>query len=74
MTKFLNRKIALLLAFVMFISVFPITESFAAHELISNNTFNEGVGLPWHIVVNDPAKASFDISGGIQHYSTKSRG
>lgn len=64
MTKFIYKKISFLLAILMFLSVFSITESFAAYELLGNNTFDYGVGLPWHMVVSDPAKASFDISGG----------
>jgi endoglucanase len=74
MTKFIKRKISFLLALIMFISVFSITDSFAAHELIENNTFDQGVGLPWHIVVNDPAKASFDISGGKYNITVQNPG
>ncbi len=62
MTNFICKKISLLIAIVMFTSVFSITDSFAYYELIENNNFNDGVGLPWHLVVTDTAKASCDFS------------
>ena len=63
MTKFINRKISFLLAIVIFISVFSITDSFAYWEVIASN-FDNGEGLPCHVVVSDPAKAVSDISDG----------
>ena len=62
MTNFIYKKISLLIAIVMFISVFSITDSFANCELIDNNNFNDGVSLPWHLVLTDSAKASCDVS------------
>ncbi|QNU67297.1 glycoside hydrolase family 9 protein [Ruminiclostridium herbifermentans] len=63
MKSFIFKKAAFLLAIAILISAFPITDSFAYWEVIASN-FDKGEGLPWHVVVNEPAKAISDISDG----------
>ena len=36
----------------------------AAGNCLGQNDFDDGIGLPWHICVTNPAEQSFTISGG----------
>ena len=38
--------------------------AFADGEMLGATNFDDGVGLPWHTCETNPAKQSFDISGG----------
>ena len=38
--------------------------SAAAGNCLGQNDFDDGIGLPWHICVTNPAEQKFDISGG----------
>ena len=35
-----------------------------AGEMLGQNTFDTGVGIPWHVCESGPAKLNFNISGG----------
>ncbi|WP_024834592.1 glycoside hydrolase family 9 protein [Ruminiclostridium josui] len=64
MKKRLVKKIAMLVAIVLVLSS-SIGQAFAlvgAGDLIRNHTFDNRVGLPWHVVESYPAKASFEIT------------
>ncbi len=43
--------------------------NFSVGDLIQNNTFDGGVGLPWHVVESHPADADFEIKDG-KYYVT----
>ncbi len=62
--RFFN-KVAMVLALVFLLSVFFSSSAFAlvgAGDIIRNHTFDNNVGLPWHVVESYPAKASFEIT------------
>ena len=65
-----KRVASLMLACGLFMSlVTPTTFANAAEKvsvgnLIRNNTFDNGVGLPWNQVETYPADADFDIENG----------
>ncbi|HEX2927802.1 MAG TPA: glycoside hydrolase family 9 protein [Ruminiclostridium sp.] len=66
MKKRLVRKIAMLMAFVLVLSV-SMVQAFAveyegAGDLIRNHTFDNGTGLPWRVVVAYPATADYGIT------------
>ena len=64
MKKRLAKKVAMLIAIVLVLSS-SIGQAFAlvgAGDLIQNHTFDNRVGLPWHVVESYPAKASFEIT------------
>ncbi len=64
MKKRLAKKIAMLIAIVLVLSS-TIGQAFAlvgAGDIIRNHTFDNRVGLPWHVVESYPAKASFEIT------------
>ena len=73
-----RKKIAcLMLAVGLFASVLvPATTANAADKvsvgnLIRNNTFDNGVGLPWNQVETAPADADFDIENGTYNVTIK---
>ena len=39
--------------------------SASAGNMLGQSNFDDGVGLPWHTCETNPAKQTFDISGGI---------
>jgi endoglucanase len=43
-------------------------------ELIRNNTFDGGVGLPWHICETYPAEADFEIKDGKYYVTLLNKG
>lgn len=49
-------------------------ELVGAGDIIRNNTFNNGVGLPWHIVESYPAAADFTIEDGKYSVTIKNKG
>ena len=51
-------------AFLPLVSVSPSVTAYAGQQL-GQTDFNEGVGLPWHIVESAPGEMDFDISGGV---------
>jgi endoglucanase len=46
----------------------------SAKELIRNNTFDNGIGLPWHICETYPAKADFEIKNGKYYVTIINKG
>lgn len=73
----IRKKIAcLMLAGGLFMSFVPTTFANAAEKvsvgnLIRNNTFDNGVGLPWNQVETYPADADFDIDNGTYNVTIK---
>lgn len=67
MRKKFSKKVSFLVALVMMLSSFGTSAfaNFSVGELIQNNTFTGGVGLPWHVVESLPGKASFEIENGV---------
>ena len=45
-----------------------------AGSCIGQNDFEEGVGLPWHICVTNPAEQSFNIEDGTYNVTIKNQG
>jgi endoglucanase len=45
-----------------------------AGDIIRNHTFDNGMGLPWHIVTTYPADASFEIKNGKYNITINNRG
>jgi endoglucanase len=78
--KFFKKVGFLIVLGVLFIcinSVLKITKTHAltgAGDIIRNNTFDDGIGLPWHIVESYPAKASFEIKNGKYYVTINDRG
>lgn len=72
-----RKKIAcLMLAGGLFMSLVPTTFANAAEKvsvgnLIRNNTFDGGVGLPWNQVETYPADGDFDIENGTYNVTIK---
>lgn len=50
----------------------PITAN--AGQQLGQTDFDEGVGLPWHIVESAPAEMEFEISGGTYNVTIKNPG
>lgn len=46
----------------------------AAGEMLGQTDFNDGVGLPWHTCVTQPANLSFSISGGTYNVTINNAG
>jgi endoglucanase len=66
----INKKIASgIMAAAMTMSMAP-TNVFAGQQL-GQNDFDAGVGLPWHTCETNPAKQTFDISGGTYNVTIK---
>ncbi|PYG86541.1 endoglucanase [Ruminiclostridium sufflavum DSM 19573] len=83
MKKRLCRRVSFLVAFIVLLSGVFGTAAFAVEytgnyfsvgELIQQNNFNGGVGLPWHVVESDTGKAVFDISGGTYNVTINNPG
>lgn len=61
------KKVSLLVAMVVLLSVFLGNIAFAETELpnagnlIRNSAFDDGVGIPWQVISTSPAKADFNI-------------
>ena len=51
-----------------------IPMSAAAGNCLGQNDFDDGIGLPWHICVTNPAEQKFDISGGTYNCTIKNPG
>jgi endoglucanase len=49
-------------------------ELVSQNELIRNNTFDDGVGLPWHICETYPADADFEIKDGKYYVTINNKG
>lgn len=62
-----GKKLSLLVSLVVLLSVFFANLAFAntnflkVGNLIRNSTFDNGVGIPWHVAEISPAKAEFNI-------------
>jgi endoglucanase len=52
----------------------PTKELVSKNELIRNNTFDNGVGLPWHVCETYPAEADFEIKDGKYYVTIKNKG
>jgi endoglucanase len=52
----------------------PTKEMVSVGELIRNNTFDDGVGLPWHICETYPADADFEIKNGKYYVTINNKG
>jgi endoglucanase len=77
MKKRMCKRISFFIALVMILSTFVGTSTFAltgAGDLIKTHTFDDGVGLPWHVVESYPAAASFDITGGTYNIKVTNPG
>jgi len=48
--------------------------SASAGSCVGQSDFDEGVGLPWHICVTNPAEQSFNIDGGSYNVTIKNPG
>ena len=65
-----GKKLSLLVALVVLLSVFlgyiasAETDSLNVGNLIRNSTFDNGVGIPWHVVETSPAREDFNIQDG----------
>jgi endoglucanase len=74
MRKKLGKKVSLFVVLVFLISTMLSSFSYAlvgAGDLVRTHTFDDGVGLPWHVVESYPAKADFDITGGTYNITVK---
>ncbi|QTL97152.1 cellulase [Iocasia frigidifontis] len=75
----IRRLTYLVVFFTFFLFVLVITEAIVSAEvilkeyepgqLLKETNFNEGSGLPWHIVETAPAEASFELTDG-RYYVT----
>lgn len=83
MRKGLCKRVSFLVALVVLLTGVLGSSAFAVEytgnfynvgELIQQNTFDEGVGLPWHVVESDQGKATFDISGGTYNVTINNKG
>ncbi|MHB8061890.1 MAG: glycoside hydrolase family 9 protein, partial [Ruminiclostridium sp.] len=78
MARKLSKRVSLFIALVFLLSVFfSTTPTYAlegAGDLIRNHTFDNGVGLPWHVVESSPGTASFDITGGTYNVTVTNPG
>jgi endoglucanase len=77
------KKMSKLMAVTMLVScfsIFPVAQKSKAAELVGagdiirNNTFEDGVGLPWHVVESYPAAADFSIENGKYSITIKEKG
>ena len=77
------KKISQFIVLTMLVSCFSMlampaksnaAQLVGAGDIIRNNTFDNGVGLPWHIVESYPAAADFSIEGGKYNVTIKDRG
>ena len=48
--------------------------AFATGEMLGQTNFDDGVGLPWHTCETQPAKLTFDISGGTYNVKIVNQG
>lgn len=51
-----------------------LTASAAGGEMLGQTNFDEGVGLPWHTCVTQPANLSFNIDGGTYNVTINNPG
>ena len=56
------KKLSMVCLLLLLLTTFQMP-TFAG-ELLGQNDFDDGVGLPWHTCETLPAKTTFDISGG----------
>lgn len=68
------RKKRAVSSFLSLVMVAALNTSVFAADLIKNNTFDNGVGLPWHVVETYPAEADFDIKDGKYYVTIKNKG
>ena len=45
--------------------------SASAGNMLGQSNFDDGIGLPWHTCETNPAKQTFDISGGTYNVEIK---
>jgi endoglucanase len=75
-----SKKVSLIVAIVALLSVFFGNTVFAETDLpnvgnlIRNSTFDNGVGIPWHVAEISPAKADFNIKDGKFNIKINDRG
>jgi endoglucanase len=85
MKRGLCKKISLFTALAMllmtcapdFSRIIEIPKAYAltgAGDIIKTHTFDNGVGLPWHVVTTYPADTAFDITGGKYNITINNRG
>lgn len=77
MLKRARKKLAALVAIALMVPVLhsaPASALVGAGDLIQNHTFDNGVGLPWTVVVTAPAAADFDISNGKYNITITNKG
>ncbi len=83
MKKRLCKRVSFLVALVVLLTGVFGSAAFAIEytgnyysvgELIQENTFDSGRGLPWHVVESDTGKATFDISGGAYNVTVTNPG
>ncbi|MBQ8920759.1 MAG: glycoside hydrolase family 9 protein [Oscillospiraceae bacterium] len=51
-----------------------LTASAAGVQMLGQTDFDEGVGLPWHTCVTQPAQLTFDIDGGTYNITIVNKG
>ncbi len=51
-----------------------LTASAAGAQMLGQTDFDEGVGLPWHTCVTQPAQLTFDIDGGTYNITIVNKG
>jgi endoglucanase len=83
MKKHFLKRVSWFLVLTMLVSIFSgfstpkkvkAAEMVGAGDIIRNNTFDGGVGLPWHVVETFPASADFSIEGGKYNITINNRG
>ncbi len=73
-----GKRGALIVALVFLLTMVFNSTSYAAlvgaGDLIKNSTFDNDVGLPWHVVESYPADADFDIKDGKYYITINNKG
>ena len=68
-----TKILSLFLSICLFVTAIMPMTAFAGEQL-GQNTFDEGVGIPWHVCESGPAKLDFNIDGGTYNITIKNPG
>lgn len=69
----MEKSLAIVLSLVLVLASMSSLTAFAGEQL-GQNTFDDGVGIPWHICESGPAKLDFNIDGGTYNITIKNPG
>lgn len=70
----LKKLSAAVLLFSLLTAQVPAYAQWLSNDLLYQNNFDEGIGLPWHVVDTIPAKSTFEIKDGKYKIKIVSKG